>query len=64
MVATHKAYEALVTEKAWELEEAGNHPASHEGEGVCPSCGQFGQYDLKGFALSASSIFSSTIFGE
>ncbi len=53
------AYEALVNEEAKSLQRLAGHEVSHGSEGVCPSCGHQGIYDMKGCGLSGASIYFS-----
>ncbi|MBI1921950.1 MAG: hypothetical protein HYS23_12815 [Geobacter sp.] len=53
-------YELLSSKKAEVLQKSTAHSVRHGSEGLCPTCGQSGIYDLKGLGLMASSIFYST----
>ncbi len=67
MYESKEQYEALVKEKVILLEWTLGHSIHHQDLGVCPRCGNWGQFDIRGLGFPPSignSIYYSTVFDE
>jgi hypothetical protein len=61
MISKKIEYEAIAAEKARTLAQAVGHAVCHGSDGICPTCGHVGLYDLEGLGVSAASIFYSAL---